>query len=156
MVVPGRAHPTDDEKGCKFCRIVRRELPAYIIDENGDVIVFLSLQNHPLVVPKEHVPDIYAMTDSTGAAVMAETIRIAKAVKKALQCDGIYLTQSNEPAAGQDVFHFHLHVYPCWEGREVQAIGRFVSSVTDREHVTGAMKKEMMQRIKQGLASDGL
>ena len=75
---------------------------------------------------------------------------------EAVSCDGAYLTQSNEPAAGQDVFHLHLHVYPCWEGGEVQAISRFVRSVTDPEHVTGEMKTERMQRIKRGLVGDYL
>jgi histidine triad (HIT) family protein len=110
--------------------------------ENDDVIVVLSLENHPLVVPKEHVPDIHAMGDRTGAAVMAEAIRIARAVKKGVRCDAITLIHSNGPAAGQDVFHFHMHVYPCWEGREVQAISRFVRSAPDRDHVTGEMKTE--------------
>ena len=154
MAVPERAHLLDEEKGCIFCKIASKEAPADIIDENDAVIVFLSLENHPLVVPKEHVPDIYAMSDSTGASVMVETIRIAKAVKKALQCDGIYLTQSNESAAGQDVFHFHLHVYPCWKGKEVKAISRFVKSVTDPENVTREMTMDMVQKVKQGLAGD--
>jgi histidine triad (HIT) family protein len=109
------------------------------------------LENHPLVAPKEHIPDIYALSDDTAARVMEETIRIAKAVKKTLQCDGIYLTQSNEPAAGQTVFHFHFHVYPCWEGKEVKAIGHFVQSVTDRENVTREMRTAMMEDIKRGL-----
>jgi histidine triad (HIT) family protein len=151
--MPGRVEHLGEPERCIFCQIVKKEAPAYIIDENDAVIVFLSLENHPLVVPKEHVPNIYAMSDDTGSRVMAETIRIARAVKKALQCDGIYLTQSNEPAAGQDVFHFHLHVYPCWEGKEVKAIGRFVGSVTDRANVTNEVKATMMRRVREGLAT---
>lgn len=153
MTMPGQMKHVDNREGCIFCQIVEKKAPAYVIDENDEVIVFLSLENHPLVVPKEHIPDIYAMNDDVGARVMEETIRIARAVKKALQCDGIYLTQSNEPAAGQDVFHFHLHVYPCWEGKEVKAIGRFVSSVTDLENVTDEMKVAMMEKIREGLAN---
>jgi histidine triad (HIT) family protein len=151
MAMPKRANQMDEEKACVFCQIARKKAPAYIIDENDEVIVFLSLENHPLVAPKEHIPDIYALSDDTAAHVMEETIRIAKAVKKALQCDGIYLTQSNEPAAGQTVFHFHFHVYPCWEGQEVRAIGHFVQSVTDRENVTREMRTAMMEDIKRGL-----
>ncbi len=141
-----------NREGCVFCRIVDKQAPAYVIDENDQVIVFLSLENHPLVVPKEHIPDIYAMPSDIGARVMQVTIKIARAVKKALQCDGVYLTQSNEPAAGQDVFHFHLHVYPCWEGKERKAISRFVSSVTDPENVTEEMKATMMHKIREALA----
>lgn len=62
------------DQGCTFCRIIDREIPAYIIDENERVIVFLSLANHPLVVTREHIPDIYAMPDEVGAAVMEARI----------------------------------------------------------------------------------
>lgn len=137
---------------CIFCRIVAGEEPAYIIDENERVIVFLSLENHPLVVPKEHIPDIYALPADVGAAVMEETIKVARAVKQGLQCDGVYLTQANEPAAGQDVFHFHLHVYPCWEDRVRRAIGAFVSTMTDQEKVTEEMKGATAEKVKQGIA----
>ncbi len=101
---------------CIFCRIIDRQAPAYIIDETDRVIVFLSLENHPLVVPKAHIPNIYTLDDATGVAVMRETIAIARAVKAGLGCDGVYLAQANEPPAGQDVFHFHPHVYPRWHG----------------------------------------
>jgi histidine triad (HIT) family protein len=146
-----KQHMRDQE--CTFCRIVAREMPAYIIDENDQVIVFLSLENHPMVVPREHIPDIYAMPSDVGAAVMEETIKVARAVKKALQCDGVYLTQANEPAAGQDVFHYHLHVYPCWGDRVKRAISDFVGSVTDRENVTEEMKAATAEKVRQGLAN---
>jgi len=148
-----KVNHTDRRAGCTFCQIVERQIPAYIIDEDDAVIVFLSLGNHPMVVPKKHIPDIYAMSDEIGARVMAKTIQIAKAVKKALHCDGIYLTQANEHAAGQDVFHFHLHVYPCWEGQELEAIVRFARSVTDQENTTDEARASMMRKIRTGLAS---
>lgn len=138
---------------CGFCRIVAREVPAYIIDENDRVMVFLSLENHPLVVTREHIPDIYAMPGDVGAAVMEEAIKVARAVKQALQCDGVYLTQANEPAAGQDVFHYHLHVYPCWGDRVRRAIGDFVDSVTDRENVTEEMRAVTAERLRRGMAN---
>jgi|SRR5690348_854163 len=106
--------------GCVFCRIIRRELPAYIISEDENVIVFLSLENHPLVVPKQHIPNIYALDEATGTDLMRTTIQIARAVKAGLQCEGVYVTQANEPAAGQDVFHLHIHVYPRWEAVDFQ------------------------------------
>ncbi len=101
---------------CIFCQIATGRAPAYVLDETGDLIVFLSLENHPLVVPKAHIPDIFALDDTTAAAVMQEAVTIAKAVRLGLGCDGVYLTQANGEAAGQDVFHFHLHVYPRWHG----------------------------------------
>ncbi len=99
---------------CIFCKIIKGEIPASVIDENDQVIVFLSLENHPLVVTKKHIENIYEMDESTGAAVMAEAIKIAKAVKKGMQADGVNLVQANEKAAKQDVMHFHLHIKPRW------------------------------------------
>lgn len=101
---------------CIFCRIIARQAPAYILHEDDRVIVFLSLENHPLVVTKAHIPDIYTLDDDAAAAIMQTATRIARAVKAGLRCDGVYLTQANGPAAGQDVFHFHLHVHPRWHG----------------------------------------
>jgi histidine triad (HIT) family protein len=105
---------------CIFCQIISREAPADILAENDAVIVFLSLEHHPLVVPKLHVPDLFGLSDVLGAALMRETVRIAKAVRSGLHCDGIYVTQANGEAAGQQVFHLHLHVYPRWQSGSAQ------------------------------------
>jgi histidine triad (HIT) family protein len=112
-----------------FTRIIDREIPAYILHEDERVIVFLSLENHPLVVPKVPVRDIFALDDETAAAIMQTAARVARALKRALGCDGVYLSQANDAAAGQDVFHFHLHVYPRWygDGMEVR-LGRYDAS----------------------------
>lgn len=132
---------------CTFCRIIARDAPAYIIDENESVIAFLSLENHPLVVPREHVADIYTLDENLGAVVMKETIRIARAVKEGLECEGIFLAQANEPAAGQDVFHFHLHVYPRWRSKEQNE--RFAVGQHD-----SAAKKAIAAAIRQALPAN--
>jgi histidine triad (HIT) family protein len=153
MTVPARVNDTDRRAECTFCRIIERQIPACVIDEDDAVIVFLSLGNHPMVVPKKHIPDLYAMDDETGARVMAKTIQIAKAVKRALRCDGIYLTQTNGHAAGQDVFHFHLHVYPCWDGQELEDIVRFARSVAARVDASEEARASTMHKIRAALAA---
>jgi histidine triad (HIT) family protein len=99
-----------------FTRIINRELPAHILHEDDRVIVFLCLENHPLVVPKVPVRDIFDLDDDTAAAIMQTAVRVARALRAATDCDGVYLSQANGAAAGQDVFHFHLHLYPRWHG----------------------------------------
>lgn len=128
-----------DANDCIFCKIIRGEIPGRIIDENADVMVFLSLENHPLVVTREHVVDIFSLTDKQGAAVMSEAIRIAKAMREALKPDGIHLAQSSGAAAGQEVFHYHVHLYPRWTHARVPA--------TD-----DAGKDRMLQSLKAALA----
>ena len=127
-------------ENCTFCRIIHHQVPAYIITEDEHIIVFLSLENHPLVVPRQHIPNIYHLDETTGAYIMQAAIEIARAVKAGLQCEGVYLTQANEPAAGQDVFHFHLHVYPRWKAVD------FRSQQTS-EHVTEEDKQATLRKI---------
>jgi histidine triad (HIT) family protein len=133
-------------EGCTFCRIVAGQLPAAVIAEDDDVIVFLSLEDHPLVVPKPHVPDIFALSEAMGAAVMRQAIRVATALKIGLGCDGVYLTQANGTAAGQDVFHLHLHLYPRWHGDGAgYAPGTVLPGRWPREEIrariTGALRR---------------
>ena len=125
---------------CIFCRIVRRQVSAYVITEDDHVIVFLSKENHTLVVSKRHIPNIYALDEITGAHLMKAAVQIARAVKAGLQCEGVYLTQANEPAAGQDVFHLHLHVYPRWQAVD------FRTQQTS-EQVTEQDKQDTLQKI---------
>lgn len=125
-------------ENCVFCKIINRQLPAYIISENENVIVFVSKHNDPLVVPKKHVKDIYELDSETGSEIMKELIKTAKAVKKGLGSEGVYITQANEPAAGQDVFHLHFHVYP-----------RFQEQNKNEAKITeDAEREQTMQKVK--------
>jgi histidine triad (HIT) family protein len=128
-----------DASDCIFCKIVRGEIPGRIIDENADVMAFLSLENHPLIVTRDHLVDILSLTNKQGAAVMSEAIRIAKAMYEAIKPDGIQVTQSNGAAAGQDVFHYHMHLYPRWNDTRVP-------------HADDASKDRMLQSLKAALA----
>lgn len=100
---------------CLFCRFIKRDLPSCIIYEDNETLTFLSLENHPLVIPKKHFKNIYELPDEAAAAIMKTATKVARATKAALQCDGINLVQSNGPAAGQEVFHFHLHIKPRYQ-----------------------------------------
>ena len=126
-------------ENCIFCKIINKQLPGYIISENENVIVFLSLENHPIVVPKKHIKDIYELDEQMGSEIMKELIKTSKAVKKGLECEGVYITQANEPAAGQDVFHIHFHVYPRWQDH----IMNQTKKVDDEE------RQKTMEKIKQ-------
>ena len=125
-------------ENCVFCKIINRQLPGFIIDENDNVIVFLSRENHPLIVPKDHIKDIYELDEGTGHEIMNELVKTAKAVKKSLDCEGVYITQANEPAAGQDVFHIHFHVYPRWHGQ----------MMNQTEPVNDEERKMTLEKIK--------
>ena len=141
-----------EEQPCIFCRIIAKEVPAHIIDEDDQVIVFLSLDGSPMVVTKQHIPNIYDMPTDIGAAVMEKAIKVAKALKTSLECEGVYLTQANEHAAGQDVFHYHLHLYPCWGDKMIRAIREFVRIKREPRDVTEEMKAAISEKVRRGLA----
>lgn len=125
-------------ENCTFCKIIDRKIPGHIIAETDSMVVFLSLENHPLVVPKKHIPDIYSLDSETASLIMAELIKAANAVKQGLGCEGVYITQANEPAAGQDVFHIHFHVYPRWQDQ----------MMNQTERVADTERELMLKKIK--------
>jgi len=71
---------------------------------------------HVLVVPNEHVEHLYEIAEAALAAVYATARRVAVALKDEYGCDGTSTRQHNEPGGGQDVWHFHVHVFPRYEG----------------------------------------
>lgn len=105
---------------CIFCRIVARQAPASIVAETEDALAFMDINQatdgHVLIIPKQHVENIYELDEATADAVFRLTVAVAKAVKAALKPDGLNLLQANEPAGQQEVFHFHNHVIARYHG----------------------------------------
>ncbi|MGN6329035.1 MAG: HIT family protein [Rhodanobacter sp.] len=101
---------------CPFCAIARGAAPASVVLDEGKVLAFMdwrqAVPGHVLVIPRRHVPDIYALADDEAAAVMQVAVRVARALRAACDQPGLNLWQSNGEAGGQEVFHFHLHVHP--------------------------------------------
>jgi histidine triad (HIT) family protein len=109
---------------CPFCAIVAgdSERKRDVIFENDDIIAFVALRQkannlgHGLVVPKKHYENLYEIPDDLLAKVYIGVKKLAIATKKAYRSDGITTRQHNEPGGGQDVWHFHVHVYPRYRG----------------------------------------
>src|SRR5437899_48411 len=103
---------------CAFCDILAGTNPHSMVFEDADTLAFMSLrqqrEGHVLVIPRRHVENVFDLDVSTGSAVMATTVRVARAVRDACRPEGLHLWQSNGPAAGQEVPHFHMHVMPRW------------------------------------------
>jgi histidine triad (HIT) family protein len=101
---------------CIFCRIVAGKVPASKVYEDAQTLAFMDIgqvnPGHVIVAVKPHVENIYGLNDDLAGAVFRTAARIARAVKEALQPEGMTLLQANEKAGWQTVFHFHLHVVP--------------------------------------------
>ena len=104
---------------CIFCAIVEGKIPSAKVYENDHVFAFMDIApanpGHLLIIPKQHYRNIFDMPADVGSKIMEAAVLLANAIKEALNPDGLNLFQSNEPAAFQTVFHFHLHLIPRWE-----------------------------------------
>jgi len=103
-----------------FAKILRGEIPATRVYEDDDVVAFMDVmpqgKGHTLVVPKAPSRNLLDAEPATLGPLLAAVQRIARAVKTAFSADGVTVIQFNEPAAGQSVFHLHVHVIPRLDG----------------------------------------
>ena len=111
------------ENNCIFCKIANGDIPAATLYEDEDFRVILDLgpasKGHALILPKCHASNLFDLPDDIAAKVMVLAKKIAARLKEGLHADGINLVQNNGTAAGQTVFHFHLHLIPRYDGDTV-------------------------------------
>jgi ATP adenylyltransferase len=124
--------PTDDPD-CPFCQIVRQEdADAREVYRDDHVVAFFPTEpatlGHTLIIPRNHIPDIWALDDETATNLARVTLDISQAVRTAIQPHGLNIIQSNGEAATQTVPHVHVHVVPRWQD---DAIGRIWPPETD-------------------------
>jgi histidine triad (HIT) family protein len=104
---------------CIFCKIVKGELPCSKVYEDDKTFAFLDISpvnpGHALVIPKTHCRNILDMSEEDVAAVYTTAKKVAVAVKEGTGAGGITVTMSNEKAAGQVVWHAHVHVIPRFD-----------------------------------------
>ena len=114
------------DNNCIFCKIANGEIPSRTIEENDMFRVVLDVapatQGHALILPKEHCRNLYDLPQETATELMKMAQKVALKMKEKLHCDGVNLVQNNEEAAGQTVFHFHMHVIPRYADDD-QTIG---------------------------------
>ncbi|MDO4477434.1 MAG: HIT family protein [Lachnospiraceae bacterium] len=107
---------------CIFCMLAGGQIPTATLYEDDDFRVILdaspATKGHCLVLPKAHYEDALAMPDELLAKAHVTAKTVAARLMKAMNCDGINIVQNNKPAAGQTVFHFHIHIIPRYEGGE--------------------------------------
>ncbi len=104
------------DKNCIFCKIIGNEIPSSTLyeDENFRVIMDISpaAKGHVILISKKHIANIYEMDEDTASKALVVAVKVAKAMKEELKCEGMNILQNNGEAAGQTVFHFHMHLIP--------------------------------------------
>ena len=105
---------------CIFCRIVARQIPATVVHEDEHTLAFMDLgqvnPGHVLVTLKTHVDNVFGLQPGQASAIAVAASRIARAIRAAFAPHGLSVYQANGKAAGQTVFHYHVHLVPRFEG----------------------------------------
>jgi histidine triad (HIT) family protein len=116
-------------EGCIFCEILAGKVPASVVVRDGRCMAFMDIQpinaGHVLVVPEDHAARLADLPEETGARMFRTAQRIAAALYEGgLDCEGVNLFLADGEAAGQEVFHVHLHVFPRFEEELEEAAKR--------------------------------
>ncbi|MAE94088.1 MAG: HIT family protein [Deltaproteobacteria bacterium] len=116
------------EPGCIFCAIVAGRAPCHRVHEDERTLTFMDLfpvgKGHLLVIPKQHATSLFEVDEETLLAVARNSRVLAHALREALGPDGIGVHQLNGSAAGQTVFHYHMHLIPRNHGDPLALHGR--------------------------------
>jgi histidine triad (HIT) family protein len=130
--VTGMFNHAPREYVCPFCLVAKGIIRESVHSRDSDIVARNSAAmaliashwrprnpGHVIVAPIAHYENLYDLPDEIGAAIFSLSRRIAIAMKNAYRCDGISTRQHNEPAGYQDVWHYHLHVFPRFAGDEL-------------------------------------
>jgi len=141
---------------CSFCQIVRGEdnewnVQSDVVHRDDRTIAFVNSmwwprnEGHVLVVPSEHVENIYDMPGELAGSVHETARKVAIAFKETYGCDGTSTRQHNEPGGNQEVWHFHVHVFPRYEGDGLYG--------AQRRRTTAEERLPYAQRLRDWFAS---
>ncbi|RIY01557.1 HIT domain-containing protein [Aureimonas flava] len=130
---------TGYDDGNIFAKILRGEIPSAKVFETDDFVAIMDAmpqsKGHCLLLPKAPSRNLLDAEDAVLAKALPHVARLARAAKAAFDADGVVVSQFNEDAAGQTVFHLHFHVVPRYAGVEPK---RHASGMADpaelREH----------------------
>src|SRR5215469_5430225 len=106
---------------CVFCELVAGKRPISVIGETHNLLAFMDIQpvnpGHALVIPKRHAPYLADLDPSLAGQMLTMGMRIAAALRTCgVRCEGVNLFVADGEAAGQEIFHAHLHVFPRFAG----------------------------------------
>lgn len=158
--VNSRAHtdltnPKDTyDPTCPFCRIARGQDPSVQIVCEGQLWVAFfppepATPGHTLVIPREHVPDVWGLDKALGGDLMSAVVGVGRAIQAGIQPapEGMNLISSSGSAAEQTVFHVHLHVVPRWRR---DRIGRIWPP---KRRMNEELKEDLAERIREACVS---
>ena len=134
------------DENCIFCKLANGDIPTATLYEDDDFRVILdagpAAKGHALIIPKEHYANLYELSDELAAKVLVLAKKMITKLTDILGCDGYNIVQNNGEAAGQTVFHFHLHMIPRYKDDGVGVTWK-VGELKEED------KKELLAKIKE-------
>ena len=134
------------DENCIFCKLANGDIPTATLYEDDDFRVILdagpAAKGHALIIPKEHYANLYELSDELAAKVLVLAKKMITKLTDILGCDGYNIVQSNGEAAGQTVFHFHLHMIPRYKDDGVGVTWK-VGELKEED------KEELLAKIKE-------
>lgn len=133
------------DDNCIFCKLANGDIPTATLYEDDDFRVILDAgpasKGHALILPKEHYANLYELSDELAAKVLVLAKKMITRLTDVLDCDGYNIVQNNGEAAGQTVFHFHLHMIPRYNGDRV-GLGWPMGELKEED------KEEILSKLK--------
>lgn len=132
---------------CIFCRIVKKEAPASVIYEDDDVMALLDInpvqRGHALVIPKKHFVDIWDVDPDVLSKIVAVTKRVSQRMKEVMDTEGVNTFSASGKPAGQEIYHFHMHVIPLGKGEKTKFARWWLSAAgrAERSELDGLAEK---------------
>ena len=110
-----------------FAKILRGEAPCTKVYEDDVALAFMDVMpradGHTLVIPKIACRNLFDLAPADLARFIPSVQKVARAVMAGLKAEGIIVQQFNEASSGQQVFHLHFHILPCWTGVAIRPPG---------------------------------
>ena len=136
-------------ENCIFCKIVRGQASAVKIYEDEKTLAFMDIypasDGHALVISKAHYKNLFDISPEALTAVTVSSRKIGWAILQALNPDGLRVMQFNGQAAGQSVFHYHVHLRPMYVGQDRRSHGQ---DLADMDHI-----KDLATKIRARLGT---
>lgn len=112
------------DPNCIFCLIVAGKADANKVYEDEHTLVFMDIfpvsDGHTLLIPKTHCQDLFDADSEALSSLMATSKRVATALREVVRPEGMMVFQLNGAAAGQTVFHYHMHLLPRWADQPLE------------------------------------
>jgi histidine triad (HIT) family protein len=111
---------------CVFCKIIAGQIPSTRVHEDEHTLAFMDIgqvnPGHVLVAVKKHAASVFELEEAQAEAIARAILKISRALKEAFEPEGLSVYQANGKAAGQTVFHYHVHLLPRHAGDGMELV----------------------------------